>query len=384
MRLAMIKVDKKTDPRTAYRNALELGLIAPDQKQFEVVGKLQDLHERLLAGPVETDEPSAGGGFLAGLFGRHAEPKEVSRLPGLYLWGGVGRGKTLLCDLFFDGLPFEQKRRIHFHRFMREVHEGLARISNQTSPLEVLSEELARDMRVLVLDEMHVNDIADAMLMSGLLNGLYSRGVTLVTTSNFQPDDLYRDGLQRARFLPAIELLKDNSEVVFLGGDLDYRLRALQNADIYYTPDDERAENGMRAYFQEVVSANDSVENKTIRINDRDLSTVLWSDSVVWVTFDELCNTARSTDDYIEIAEQFHTVMISGIPAMDNSTSDMARRFINLIDEFYDRSVKIVVSAAQTPANLYTGDRLAFEFDRTRSRLTEMQSSDYLAQQHRP
>jgi cell division protein ZapE len=380
----MIKFDKKTDPRTAYRNALELGLIAPDQKQFEVVGKLQDLHERLLASPQAAAESSAGGGFFSSLFGKPSAPKETPRLPGLYLWGGVGRGKTLLCDLFFDGLPFDEKRRIHFHRFMREVHEGLAQISNETSPLEILSEQLARDMRVLVLDEMHVNDIADAMLMSGLLNGLYSRGVTIVTTSNFQPDDLYRDGLQRARFLPAIELLKENSEVVFLGGDLDYRLRALQNADIYYTPDDERAENGMKAYFQEVVSANDSIEKKTITINDRDLATVMWSDSVVWVTFDEMCNTARSTDDYIEIAEQFHTVLISGIPAMDNSTSDMTRRFINMIDEFYDRSVKIVVSAARSPADLYTGDRLAFEFDRTRSRLTEMQSSDYLAQQHRP
>ncbi len=380
----MIKADKNTDPRTAYRNALDLGLIAPDQKQFEVVGKLQDLHERLLAKPQSRVEPAGKGGFLSGLFGKPAAAPEQQRLPGLYLWGGVGRGKTLLCDLFFDGLPFEEKRRIHFHRFMREVHEGLARIGNETSPLEILSQALAKDMRVLVLDEMHVNDIADAMLMSGLLHGLYSRGVTLVTTSNFQPDDLYRDGLQRARFLPAIELLKKNSDVVFLGGDLDYRLRALQNADIYYTPADALAENGMRAYFQEVVSAGDSVGEKKIVINSRDLVTVLWSESVLWATFDELCNTPRSTDDYIEIAEQFHTVMISHIPVMDNSTSDMARRFINMIDEFYDRGVKVVVSAADIPANLYTGDRLAFEFDRTQSRLTEMQSSEYLAQQHRP
>ena len=236
----MIKADKNTDPRTAYRNALDLGLIAPDQKQFEVVGKLQDLHERLVASPPAAKKSNAGGGFFSSLFAKPTAVEPARRLAGLYLWGGVGRGKTLLCDLFFDGLPFEQKRRIHFHRFMREVREGLAKIANEASPLEILSEELASNMRVLVLDEMHVNDIADAMLMSGLLHGLYSRGVTLVTTSNFQPDDLYRDGLQRARFLPAIELLKENSEVVFLGGDLDYRLRALQNADIYYTPADAR------------------------------------------------------------------------------------------------------------------------------------------------
>lgn len=380
----MIKADTNTDPRTAYRNALDLGLIAPDQKQFEVVGKLQDLHERLIASPVPAAKSSSGGGFFVSLFAKPAAATIAQRLPGLYLWGGVGRGKTLLCDLFFDGLPFAQKRRIHFHRFMREVHEGLAKIANEASPLDILSEELAKEMRVLVLDEMHVNDIADAMLMSGLLHGLYSRGVTLVTTSNFPPDDLYRDGLQRARFLPAIEALKENSEVVFLGGDLDYRLRALQNADIYHSPADSLAQSGMRAYYQEVVSASDSVDGKTIVINNRDLSTVVWSESVMWATFDELCDSPRSTDDYIEIAEQFHTVLISDIPVMDNTASDMARRFINMIDEFYDRSVKIVVSAAAAPADLYVGDRLTFEFDRTQSRLTEMQSSDYLAQQHRP
>lgn len=375
---------ENTDPRTSYRNALDLGLLQPDQRQFEIVGKLQDLYERIVSTQtVESAKPPKKG-FFGGLFGGGVVEDPVVNIPGLYLWGGVGRGKTLLCDMFFDGLPIENKKRIHFHRFMRSVHLQLAEIKQAQSPLDIVAEKFAAEFRLLVLDEMHINDITDAMLMSGLLQGLFSRGVIIVTTSNVAPDDLYRDGLQRAQFMPAIEALKDHTEVVFLGGDIDYRLRALENAEIYHTPLDEYANATLEAYFQEVVAASAYKKKSPLEINDRKIETVLLADNVVWFTFDSLCNTSRSTDDYIEIARLFHTVILSDVVAMDGKNSDVSRRFINLVDEFYDRNVKLVITAETTPEHLYQGQRLTFEFDRTVSRLREMQSTDYLSSQHQP
>lgn len=375
---------KNTDPRTSYRNALELGVLQPDQRQFEIVGKLQDLYERLLQREEQlANREQEKSGFLSSLFKKKATPEPIIE-PGLYLWGGVGRGKTLLCDMFFDGLPMTSKTRIHFHRFMRGVHDQLASIKNVESPLEVVADQLAQDCRVLVLDEMHVNDITDAMLMGGLLQALFSRGVTLVTTSNAEPDNLYKDGLQRSRFVPAIESIKQHTEVVFLGGDIDYRLRVLENAEIYHTPLDEFADATLEAYFHQMVAAGTFDTAKTIDINGRQVDTVLLSDDVVWFTFQSLCATNRSTDDYIEVARLYHTVLVSGVIAMDAKSDDIGRRFINLVDEFYDRNVKLVLTAEVLPEQLYTGDRLAFEFDRTVSRLREMQSTDYLASQHRP
>lgn len=375
---------KNSDPRTSYRNALDLGVLQPDQRQYEIVGKLQDLYERLLRREERLAELQRERvGFLSALFKKKSAPKPLLE-PGLYLWGGVGRGKTLLCDMFFDGLPIEAKKRIHFHRFMRGVHDQLATIKNVESPLEIVADKLAKECRVLVLDEMHVNDITDAMLMGGLLQALFSRGVSLVTTSNAEPDTLYKDGLQRSRFIPAIESIKQHTEVVFLGGDVDYRLRVLENAEIYHTPLDEFADASLEAYFHQMVAAGTFETAQGISVNDRQVDTVLLSDDVVWFTFESLCMTSRSTDDYIELARLFHTVLVSGVIAMDDKSDDIGRRFINLVDEFYDRNVKLVLTAAVLPEQLYTGKRLAFEFDRTVSRLREMQSTDYLASQHRP
>ena len=375
---------KNSDPRTSYRNALDLGVLQPDQRQYEIVGKLQDLYERLLRREERLAELQRERvGFLSALFKKKSAPKPLLE-PGLYLWGGVGRGKTLLCDMFFDGLPIEAKKRIHFHRFMRGVHDQLATIKNVESPLEIVADKLAKECRVLVLDEMHVNDITDAMLMGGLLQALFSRGVSLVTTSNAEPDTLYKDGLQRSRFIPAIESIKQHTEVVFLGGDVDYRLRVLENAEIYHTPLDEFADASLEAYFHQMVAAGTFETAQVISVNDRQVDTVLLSDDVVWFTFESLCMTSRSTDDYIELARLFHTVLVSGVIAMDDKSDDIGRRFINLVDEFYDRNVKLVLTAAVLPEQLYTGKRLAFEFDRTVSRLREMQSTDYLASQHRP
>ncbi len=371
-----------TDPQTSYQKALKSGVLLPDQKQLEIVGKLQHLYERIIASKQSPSVAVEKSGFLSRLFGKKSPP-ETEKLSGLYLWGGVGRGKTLLCDMFYDALPIANKKRIHFHRFMRSVHQQLALIGQVQSPLEIVADNFAKEFRVLVLDEMHINDITDAMLMSGLLHGLFSRGVVIVTTSNVMPDDLYRDGLQRAQFLPAIEALKDNTEVVFLGGDVDYRLRALQNAEIYYTPLDDQSNAALAAYFHEV-AVSGYQENQLLEINDRQLDTVLLSDNVVWFTFDALCNTNRSTDDYIEISRLFQTVLLSDVMVMDGANSDVSRRFINLVDEFYDRNVKLVITAEAAPEALYQGERLAFEFDRTVSRLREMQSEEYLSSQHDP
>ena len=375
---------KNTDPRTSYRNALDLGVLQPDQRQFEIVGKLQDLYERLLASEkLLAEQQREQGGFLSSLFKKRSAP-EPALESGLYLWGGVGRGKTLLCDMFFDGLPITAKKRVHFHRFMRGVHDQLATIKNVESPLEIVADQLAAECRVLVLDEMHVNDITDAMLMGGLLQALFSRGVTLITTSNAEPDNLYKDGLQRSRFVPAIESIKQHTEVAFLGGDIDYRLRVLENGEIYHTPLDEFADATLEAYFHQMVAAGTFETAQSISVNGRQIDTVMLSDDVVWFTFETLCMTSRSTDDYIELARLFHTVLIGGVTTMDAKSDDVGRRFINLVDEFYDRNVKLVLTAEAVPEQLYSGDRLSFEFDRTVSRLREMQSTDYLASQHRP
>lgn len=372
------------DPITSYQKAIDSGVLQADQRQLEIVGKLQSLYESIV-GSENSVPAQAKTGFFSRLFGGSSTQTPVrDRIPGLYLWGGVGRGKTLLCDMFFDGLPIKYKRRIHFHRFMRGVHQQLASIKQEQSPLDIVAAKYAAEFRVLVLDEMHINDITDAMLMSGLLKGLFDRGVIILTTSNVAPDDLYRDGLQRAQFLPAIEALKQNTDVVFLGGDIDYRLRALENADIYHQPLDKYADATLETYFMQAVAATSYTEKTPLEINDRQIDTVLLADNVVWFSFNALCNTNRSTDDYIEIARLFHTVLLSEVPVMDGKSSDVSRRFINLVDEFYDRNVKLVITAEDVPEALYQGERLAFEFDRTVSRLREMQSTDYLSSQHQP
>ena len=372
----------KTGPMQAYQTALDSGQLQTDPLQLSVVGKLQDLYDRLLAAENATPGHEKKTGFFKSLFGKKKTSTETQPVKGLYLWGGVGRGKTLLCDMFYAGLPIEKKKRVHFHRFMQSVHDQLACIKGEESPLEIIAEKIAGECVVLVLDEMHVNDITDAMLMGGLLQGLFRRGVTLVTTSNIEPDGLYKDGLQRARFLPAIEAIKNNVDVDFLGGDIDYRMRLLQNAEVYRAPLDENSDASLETQFRALVAAGTIEERGLLEINGRDIQTVLLADGVVWFEFNELCNTTRSTDDYIEIARSHHTLLLGNVTEMDDTTNDSVRRFINMVDEFYDRGVKLVITAQVRPEALYKGKRLEFEFDRTVSRLSEMQSPEYLASAH--
>lgn len=341
----------------------------PDPHQLEAVHALEALARELTATPAQR--------WWQRLLGR-----SPSAPRGLYLWGGVGRGKTWLMDLFFDQLPIERKQRIHFHRFMARVHEALRERASQSDPLPAIAAEWARRCRVLCFDEFHVADIADAMLLGGLLEAMFERGVTLVATSNVPPDDLYRDGLQRARFAPAIAALKQHTRVLHVGGDIDYRLRLLERSALYHQPLDAAAEAGLAASFASM-AANCTLPPRLL-INQRPFQARQRGDGIIWFEFAELCLEPRSAADYIEIARAFNTVLLSNVAVMDDRQADAARRFVALVDEFYDRNVKLLISAAAPIEGLYTGERLAFEFERTRSRLVEMQSHAYLARPHLP
>lgn len=347
-----------------------------DPAQEAVVELLQDLYDRLLY----RDSVSSGG--LQGLWGRirgtAPEPEK-----GLYLWGGVGRGKTYLVDAFYESLPDNRKMRVHFHRFMQRVHTELIALDGEKNPLEAVAERMSNEARLICFDEFFVTDIADAMILGGLMEALFERGVTLVATSNIIPAKLYENGLQRQRFLPAIALVEKHTQVVNLDTDVDYRLRTLQQAELYHFPLDAEADISLRACFDQL--APEPGKNwERIQINDRYLSSRCVAEDVIWFDFAELCDGPRSQNDYIEIARIYHAVLISGVPTLDVNTDDQARRFINLVDEFYDRSVKLVLAAESPLLELYSGGRLEFEFQRTLSRLQEMQSLEYLAREHRP
>jgi len=356
-------------PLSIYESLVTDGGYKSDPAQRKAIEELDRVWLKLNAHPVSSWWHKIRG----------HRPQPVS---GLYLWGGVGRGKTWLMDLFFDSLPGKDKQRIHFHRFMARIHASLKTTQSTRDPLAEIARQWAKQCRVLCFDEFFVSDIADAMLLGGLLQALFAEGVTLVATSNVAPDDLYRNGLQRAKFLPAIESLKKHCSSLHVDGDRDYRLRILQHSEIFHHPLDEEAETGLSTAFEEM-SAGCTLDTR-LEINGRSLNAKRRSDGIIWFSFTELCDQPTSTADFIEIAKAFNTVMLSGVPMMDESNADATRRFINLIDEFYDRNVKMLISAAGAIDQLYTGNRLAFEFQRTASRLTEMQSTDYLAKPHLP
>ncbi len=342
-----------------------------DPAQQRAVGSLDQLRQQL-------SQPARGRGALGRLLRRDA----VTSAPrGLYLWGGVGRGKTWLMDLFFDGLPFPERRRLHFHHFIREVHAELRSLPRQTAPLQTVAQRMREETRLLCLDELFVNDIADAMILGGLFKALLEAGVTLVITSNVPPSGLYRDGLQRARFLPAIALLEKQLQVLQLDGGTDYRLRQLRQAPIYLA-DGAAAREQLGQLFHRLADAH-AEHNAELCIGGRPIAAWRRSSDVVWFDFASLCEGPRSQHDYGEIADEFHTVFVSDVPRFDETHDDAARRFIALVDEFYDRGVKLVLSAAAPPTQLYGGQRLRFEFERTASRLIEMQSEEYLARAHR-
>jgi len=365
-----------TTPSEQYQADLRDERMQEDASQLAAVTALDALYQRLLS-PEET--PSGLRGWW-----QRRRGSAVTAPKGLYLWGGVGRGKTYLMDLFYECLPSQVgKRRSHFHRFMRSAHERLRVLRNEPDPLRLLAAEWAKETRVLCFDEFFVSDIADAMILSGLLHGLIEEGVTLIATSNIQPSGLYEGGLQRERFLPAIDLLETHTRVLNVDGGIDYRLRLLSQAPIYHFPADARAETKLAESFEKLCPEREHAE-PILEINHREIVARGVGDGVLWAGFDALCEGPRSQDDYVELARQFHTVLISAVPILDRDREDAARRFIALVDEFYDRGVKLIISAMADIEWLYRGSRNRFEFKRTASRLREMQSHEYLALPHRP
>jgi len=311
-----------------------------------------------------------------------AQQGKWSKITGLYLWGGVGRGKTMLMDLFHQSLPTGiSSERTHFHSFMNQIHASLKQHRNIENPLQQVARDIASRTRVLCLDEFVIIDIGDAMIITGLLEALFAEGVVLVTTSNAAPARLYHDGLQRARFLPAIDLISRHCKVVNLDGLLDYRLRFLQQTDLYSVPHNGEIETAIHEYLaQHVVPVQ--VEQAELTINGRLLEHQFCAEDTVWFNFAELCETTRSQNDYLELARIFNTLILTDIRQMDKFDDDVARRFVLLVDVLYDHHVKLICSAAASPDQLYLGARLGFEFERTASRLIEMQSQEYLAQAH--
>lgn len=365
-----------SSPQQQYAQALASGDFVADPAQADAVAALERVHRELLAYP-----PKPG---LRNRLARKLAGRDMVRWPpvtGVYMWGGVGRGKTWLMDSFFDTLPFDRKRRTHFHRFMRDVHARRAQHADTRDPLGPVADSIAREARVLCFDEFFVSDIADAMILGRLTQALFERGVTLVATSNCAPHMLYRDGLQRARFVPAIERIEAHCDVLNVDGGNDYRMQALQSQPLYLTDPPTTADTALADAFNKI-DPTPGTPDTTLDINGRDIPARRVGETAVWFGFDALCGGPRSADDYIEIAREFQWVLLSGVPQLDGDLENEARRFITLIDECYDRNVKVMLAAAAPLPALYAGNRLTFEFERTQSRLTEMQSQAFLQRPH--
>lgn len=365
-------------PSARYLEGVAAHRWESDPTQLALLPEFDRMHAALCA--------AAGNGNGNGLLGRLKSllgNDPPAAMPGLYLWGTVGRGKTFLMDLFAASLPHGVVLRRHFHRFMGEVHENLRALGERQSPLAEVAAGLAARCRVLCLDEFLVNDIGDAMILSGLLDALFARGVTLVTTSNTAPANLYKGGLQRARFLPAIALIERHCHVAEMASSHDWRLRALTRAPVYLTPPGAEAHRALERIFAGQAGGNVQ-EGGTLHVNDREIPFVKRADDIVWFEFAALCEGPRAVADYIALAKAGPAVIVANVPQFTIYSEDAAKRFVQLVDEFYDRHVKLVLSAAAPITELYDGERLRAEFGRTESRLIEMQSEAYLALEHRP
>ncbi len=367
-------------PLSRYQEDLKRSDFNYDPAQEEAVMALQDLFDRLVA---RSNNPPKAEKSLFGFLKK--KKAEIDVETGLYFWGGVGRGKTYLMDTFFECLPMERKLRLHFHRFMQMVHQELRQLKDTKNPLEIVAKQISAKAEVLCFDEFFVTDITDAMILAGLLEHLFMNGTALVATSNIEPDGLYKNGLQRARFLPAIDLVNKHTRVMNVDGGIDYRLRTLKQAKLYHFPLGPEASESLEERFNSLTPNKNLVkEGGSVEIEGRNIPLYKSYEDLAWFDIKALCDGPRSQVDYIEIAKLYSTIIISDLPQFDSARDDMARRFINLIDEFYDRHVKVIISADVGIPDIYTGTRLAFEYDRTVSRLLEMQSEEYLMLEHRP
>lgn len=360
-------------PLTWYQEKIQSELLIDDSFQGEMVLQFEKLFHDMVA----SQKP------FARFKSTCCQWLQLKQKPvrGIYLWGSVGRGKTVLMDMFFHLLPFKQKERYHFHRFMQHVHQQLKALQGESDPLYLVAKAFKARTCIICFDEFYVTDIADAMILAELFRHLFLLGVTLVATSNIKPDDLYANGLQRDKFLPAISLIKENTQVISMDGNTDYRMQYLANTQLYQYPADEKTEQNLLKYFHKL-AAEEGFKDKSLRIVDREIPSKWCAEDIVWFDFKVLCDGPRSTLDYIQIARDFKTVLLSHVTLMNEANEDVARRFIALVDEFYDHKVTLILSAHEPLGRLYQGKRHVTDFQRTISRLTEMQSLDYLQQRH--
>ncbi|MDE9435624.1 AFG1 family ATPase [Xenorhabdus bovienii] len=370
-------------PSSLYQSALSEGQYQPDEVQCNTVARLDIIHHDLGNRSPEQALPSSGlKSILGRLFGGLSteQPRPVQ---GLYMWGGVGRGKTWLMDMFFQSLPTDRKLRLHFHRFMLRVHEELTALQGHENPLDVIADGFKAQTDVLCFDEFFVSDITDAMILGTLLEALFKRGIALVATSNIPPDELYRNGLQRARFLPAIEQIKKYCDVMNVDAGIDYRLRTLTQAHLYLTPLSEDNRQEMHRMFQRL-AGREGEPNPVLEINHRSMPAISSVDGVLAINFKTLCEDPRSPLDYIALSKLYHSVLLHDTPAMTALDESAARRFLALVDEFYERHVKLIINAETPMERIYQGELLTFEYRRCLSRLQEMQSEEYLKLPHLP
>jgi cell division protein ZapE len=371
-------------PLSRYQQALDAGEYQADAVQRQAVTQLDQIYQALQQLPAPA---AANAGkrrnLLSRWLGKSEETPTQRPVQGLYMWGGVGRGKTWLMDLFFHSLPGDRKLRLHFHRFMLRVHEELTELQGQENPLEIVADGFKAQTDVLCFDEFFVSDITDAMLLATLLQALFARGITLVATSNIIPDNLYRNGLQRARFLPAIDLINEYCDVMNVDAGIDYRLRTLTQAHLYLTPLNQHTQDTMDHIFLKL-AGHAGEEAPVLQINHRPMPTLRAVEGVLAIDFHTLCEEPRSQLDYIALSRLYHSVMLYNVRIMGPLKENTARRFLALVDEFYERHVKLVIAAEASMFEIYQGEQLKFEFQRCLSRLQEMQSEEYLKLPHLP
>ncbi|MBH2870450.1 AFG1 family ATPase [Serratia marcescens] len=370
-------------PLSRYQQALDAGEYQADEVQRRAVAQLDRIYQALLQKPAASAPPGGLRGKLSRLLGKGGETAPQRPVQGLYMWGGVGRGKTWLMDMFFHSLPGDRKMRLHFHRFMLRVHEELTELQGRENPLEIVADGFKGETDVLCFDEFFVSDITDAMLLATLLQALFARGITLVATSNIPPDDLYRNGLQRARFLPAIDLINEYCDVMNVDAGIDYRLRTLTQAHLYLTPLNDQTRATLDRMFVKL-AGKAGEDAPVLQINHRPLQAIRSVDGVLAVDFHTLCEEARSQLDYIALSRLYHSVILYNVQVMGPLKENTARRFLALVDEFYERHVKLVIGAEASMFEIYQGERLKFEYQRCLSRLQEMQSEEYLKLPHLP
>lgn len=358
-------------PMQRYQAALATGNFSHDDVQAAAVAYLDDLHQQIIAHQKQKQ------GFFASLFKSKSKPPK-----GLYMWGGVGRGKTWLMDMFYDSLNIKQKMRLHFHHFMQRVQKELVKLQGQANPLQKVADIIASEAVVICFDEFFVSNVSDAMILGDLFTMLFERGITLVATSNIEPSGLYKNGIHRDRFLPAIAQVQANVTVMNIDAGVDYRLRLLKQAKLYSHPLSAETDGWLSERF-DVLAGDQTVSTDPITIGGRSIAVNKRTETMLLTDFRALCMQPRSAADFIEVANDFNTVLIDNVPALTDMLMDPTRRFIYLVDEFYDRKVKLLVRAEQSILEIYQGQKLAFEIERTRSRLLEMQSEEYLSQEHK-